>query len=66
MQAPPDRLVVAVRTRMDLDAALDQAVERLMPVATAERVGISVTRVAFDRFEVCLDNQVPPGLTMER
>jgi hypothetical protein len=51
---------------MELDAVLDQAVESLKPVAMAEMVGILVTRLAPDRFEVCLNSEVPPGTTMER
>lgn len=51
---------------MELDAVLDQAVERLKPVAMAEKVGILVTRLAPDRFEVCLNSEVPRGMIMQR
>lgn len=66
MQAAPECLVVTVHTRRQLDAALDGAVDLLMAAATAERTGISVTRRAHGRFEVCLDSDVPPGTTTER
>lgn len=61
-----DCLVVAVQSRSELDAALDEAVERLRPAAMAEQAGISVTRMAAGRYEVCLSRDVPPGTTMER
>ena len=35
IQAAPERLVIAVQTRTELDAALDRALDRLKPVALA-------------------------------
>ena len=46
MHAAPGCLVVAVHTRKELDAALDEAVDLLKPAAMAEHVGISVARLA--------------------
>lgn len=65
MQVAPDRLVVAVQSRKELDVALDKAVDFLKPVAMTQGVGISVTRLAPGRYEACLDSNVPPGTTME-
>lgn len=65
MQVAPDRLVVAVQTRMELDAALDQAVDLLRPLAITEGVGISVTRLAPGRYEARLNSDVRPGVTIE-
>lgn len=59
-------LVVAVQTRTELDAALDEAVDLLKPAALTGQVGISVTRLAPGRYEARLDGDVPPGLTIER
>lgn len=64
-QTPPDRLVIAVQTREELDAALDRALSLLKPVATSERVGILVTRLAPGRYEARLDAELPPGTTRE-
>lgn len=66
MQVATDCLVVAVQSRMGLDAALDEAVDLLKPRAMTEQVGISVTRLAPGRYEVHLDSEVPQGVTMER
>lgn len=65
MQVAPDRLVVAVQTRMELDAALDEAVALLRPVAMTEQVGISVTRVSPGRYEARVNSEVPRGTTIE-
>lgn len=65
IQAAPDRLVVAVQTRMELDPALDRAVDLLKPVAMTERVGIAVTRLAPGRYEARLNGEVPPGTIRE-
>ncbi|TAP39564.1 hypothetical protein [Arthrobacter sp. S39] len=59
-------LVVAVQTRAELDAALDEAVDLLQPAAITEQVGISVTRLAPGRYEARLNSKVPPGVTLER
>lgn len=64
-QAAPDRLVVAVQTRKELDAALDRALELLKPVAMTERVGILVTRLAPGRYEARLKAELPPGTIRE-
>ncbi|MET3176413.1 UNVERIFIED_ORG: hypothetical protein ABIB52_004288 [Arthrobacter sp. UYCu721] len=66
MYIAPDCLVVAVQTRMELDAALHDAVDLLKPAAMTEQVGISVTRLAPGRYEARLNSDVPPGVTMER
>lgn len=65
IQTAPDRLVIAVQTREELDAALNSALNLLKPVATAERVGILVTRLAPGRYEARLDAELPPGTTRE-
>lgn len=46
MQVAPRCLVLAVRTRMELDAALNEAVDHLKAAAMTEHAGISVTRLA--------------------
>lgn len=66
MNAVPECLVVAVQTRRELDAALDEAVDLLKPAAMAEQVGISVTRLAPGRYEARLDKAVLRGETLER
>jgi hypothetical protein len=38
-------LVVTVKTRRELDAALDEAVNLLKPAATTEQVGVEEERV---------------------
>jgi hypothetical protein len=65
IQAAPDRLVIVVQTRMELDAALDRALDLLKPAAITERVGISVTRLAPGRYEARLNAELPPGTTRE-
>lgn len=64
-QATPDRLIVAVQTRRELDVALDKALEILKPAAMTERVGILVTRLAPGRYEARLNAELPPGTTRE-
>lgn len=59
-------LVVTVKTRIELDAALDEAVDLLRPVAMAEHVGISVTRLAPGSYEARLNGDVPLGTTLEK
>jgi hypothetical protein len=66
MRAAPGCLVVAVKTRRELDSALDEAVDFLKPAAMAEQVGISVTRVAPGRYEARLNSNVPAGVTLEK
>lgn len=66
MQVASDCLVITVQTRAELDAALNEAVDLLRPMAMTEQVGISVTRLAPARFEVCLDSEVPCGTTGEK
>jgi hypothetical protein len=66
MHTAPDSLLIAVHTRKDLDAALDEAVDLLKPAAMTEQVGISVTRLAPGRYEARLNSEVPPGMTLER
>lgn len=66
MHAAPERFLIAVHTRKELDAALDNAVDLLKPAAMTEHVGISVTRLAPGRYEAGLDSDVPRGVTLER
>jgi hypothetical protein len=66
MHVAPDCLVVAVQTRRELDASLDEAMDLLKPAAMTEQVGISVTRLAPGRYEARLNRDVPPGVTIER
>lgn len=65
IQATPQRLLIAVQKREELDAALDRALNLLKPVALAERVGILVTRLAPGCYEARLDAGLPPGTTRE-
>lgn len=65
IQAAPERIIVAVQTRKELDTALDKALEILKPVAMTERVGILVTRLAPGRYEARLNAELPPGTTRE-
>ena len=65
IQAAPDRLVVAVQTPKELDAALDRALALLKPLAMTERVGILVTRLAPGRYEARLNAELPPGTIRE-
>lgn len=66
MHLAPDCLVVDVKTRIELDAALDEAVDVLKPAALTEQVGISVTRLAPGRYKARLDSEVPAGLAIEK
>ncbi|MET1088654.1 MAG: hypothetical protein ABWY04_16285 [Arthrobacter sp.] len=65
MHAAPGCLLVAVNTRRELDAALNEAVDFLKPEAMAEQVGISVSRLGPGRYEARLNSDVPPGVTLE-
>lgn len=66
MQIMPDCLVVAVQNRVELDAALDEAVELLMPAAKNQQGGISITRLASGRYEARVNSEVPFGTTVQR
>lgn len=66
MHTAPEYLVFSVKTRRELDAALDDAVDFLKPAAIGEQVGISVTRLATGRYEARLNSDVPAGVTLER
>jgi hypothetical protein len=66
MHAAPSCLLVAVNSRTELDAALNEAVDFLKPEAMAEQVGISVSRLGTGRYEARLNRDVPPGMTLER
>ncbi|GAB2711371.1 hypothetical protein ACX801_22750 [Arthrobacter bambusae] len=66
MHTAPECLGIAVQTRKELDAALDEAVDLLQPAAITKQVGISVTRLAPGRYEARLNSNVPPGLTIEK
>ena len=59
-------IVLAIKTRQELDAALDEAIDLLIPAALAEQIGISVTRLSPGHYEARLDSEVPPGETLER
>lgn len=65
IQTARDRLVVAVQTREELDAALDKAMEILKPAAMTEGVGIQVIRLAPGHYEARLSPELPPGTTRE-
>ena len=65
IQTERNRLVVAVQTRTELDAALDKAMEILKPAAMTEGVGIQVTRLAPGRYEARLNPELPPGTTKQ-
>lgn len=62
----PESLEVTVRTRSELDSALNAAVRTLQPAARQKKVGVAVTRVAPGQYVVALSAQVPYGLTCER
>lgn len=64
-QAAPDRLVITVQTRKELDAAIERGLNHVKPAAIARRVGILVSRLAPGRYEVRLDEDLPPGTTRE-
>lgn len=66
MDAAPGCLVVAIKNRGELDAALDEAIHHLKPTAITQRVGISVTRLSPGRYEARLDDQAPLGMTIEK
>lgn len=66
MHVAPGCLLVAVNTRRELDAALNEAVDFLKPEAMAEQVGISVSRLGPGRYEARLNSDVPPGVTLEK
>lgn len=51
---------------MELKGALDEAVEVLVPAATNEQAGISVTWLACGRYEVRVNSEVPSGITVQR
>ncbi|MHC6220077.1 hypothetical protein [Arthrobacter sp. MMS24-S77] len=59
MHTAPECLRIAVQTRKELDAALDEAVDLLKPAAITKQVGISVTRLAPGRYEARLNSNVP-------
>lgn len=65
MQVVPDRLVVAVQTRKEWDAACNRLIDLLRPVARTEGAGIPVTQLASGHYEACLNSNVPPGTTKE-
>jgi hypothetical protein len=58
-------LEVAVQTRVELDAALDRAVEALKPLARMKRAGIAVTRVQPHRYRVAVCESTPYGTTTQ-
>lgn len=66
MHTAPECLLVAVKTRKELDAALNDAVGLLQPAAITAQVGISVTRLAPGRYEARLASDVPKGVTIEK
>lgn len=66
MHAAPDPLVITVETRMELDAALNEAVDILKPEAVAQQTGILVTRFAPGHYEARLNGNVPAGMTVEK
>lgn len=66
MQLGPNCLVLAVETRIGLDAALDNAVDHLLPSAMAEGAGILVTRLAPGMYEPRVSRDIPWGTTLEK
>ncbi|MDP9696922.1 UNVERIFIED_ORG: hypothetical protein J2X79_004505 [Arthrobacter globiformis] len=66
MHTGNQRLIVTVKTRRELDAALDEAVDHLKPAVMTRQVGILVTRLAPGRYEARLNSNVPPGLTLQK
>lgn len=62
----PETLEVSVRTRSELDSALNTAVRTLQPAARAKKVGVAVTRLAPGQYVVALSAEVPYGVTCER
>lgn len=66
MELRPNCLVVAVEARIDLDAALDNAVDRLLPAAMAEEAGISITRMGPGLYEARVNTDIPWGTTLEK
>lgn len=65
MHKQQERLIISVQTRQELDTALDRAVDVLRPTATAQGVGILVTRLGPGRYEATLDSLVLPGTVRE-
>lgn len=61
----PHRLVIGLKTRRELDAALDGALGLLKPAAMAEQVGILVTRLSPGCYEARLNGELPPGTIRE-
>lgn len=66
MQVVPDCLVVAVQNRVELDAALDEAVELLMLAAKNQQGGISITPLASGRYEARVNSEGSFGTTVQR
>ena len=66
MHAGHECLGVAVKTLIELDASLDEAVDLVKPAAMTEHFGFSVTLLAPGGYEARLDIDVPHGVTLER
>jgi hypothetical protein len=66
IEAATDRLIISVRTRKELDAALDKAQNILRPAAITAQVGIMITRLSPGRYEARLNPELPPGTTTEK
>jgi hypothetical protein len=58
-------LDISPATRLELDMLLDNAVERLIPAAAAQEVGIAVIRREVGRYSVALSEDVPCGTTRQ-
>jgi len=66
MMTPTDATIcVNVTTRSLIDQALDEAVQSLTPLASEQRQGILVRRVAPGSFIVSASPDVPFGQSME-
>lgn len=58
-------LEVAVQTRVELDEALDRAVEALRPAAGMKKAGIAITRMQPGRYTVAISDRIPYGTTTQ-
>lgn len=65
IQAAPDRLVIVVQTRMELDAALDRAPDLLKPAAITEGSRYLGNAARPRPLRGRLNAELPPGTTTE-
>jgi hypothetical protein len=62
----PLHLDISVSDARTRDAALNRAVQELIPEALRRRTGISVTRHSETAYQVAVDQSVPCGEVYER